>query len=104
MRIGIGMSRFGISIRTIRTCIIVMSMARSSRIVSSVAERQEHLERTGQVDLVEVVEHERPDPQVNGFWKHGAARCGFGSEETMRRSFVRLQGVSPSDYQRRFGG
>jgi transcriptional regulator GlxA family with amidase domain len=36
--------------------------------------------------------------------KRVAARCGFGSEETMRRSFVRLQGVSPLDYRQRFGG
>jgi transcriptional regulator GlxA family with amidase domain len=35
--------------------------------------------------------------------KRIAARCGFGSEETMRRSFARLQGVSPQDYRRRFG-
>jgi transcriptional regulator GlxA family with amidase domain len=35
--------------------------------------------------------------------KRIAARCGFGSEETMRRSFVRLQGVSPQDYRQRFG-
>jgi transcriptional regulator GlxA family with amidase domain len=32
-----------------------------------------------------------------------AARCGFGSEETMRRTFPRLQGVSPQDYRQRFG-
>ena len=36
--------------------------------------------------------------------KRIAARCGFGAEETMRRSFVRLQGVSPQDYRQRFGG
>lgn len=36
--------------------------------------------------------------------KRVAARCGFGSEETMRRSFLRLQGVSPQDYRQRFGG
>lgn len=36
--------------------------------------------------------------------KRIAVRCGFGSEETMRRSFVRLQGVSPQDYRQRFGG
>jgi len=35
--------------------------------------------------------------------KRIAARCGFGSEETMRRGFVRLQGVSPQDYRQRFG-
>jgi transcriptional regulator GlxA family with amidase domain len=36
--------------------------------------------------------------------KRIAERCGFGSEETMRRSFAKLQGVSPQDYRRRFGG
>jgi transcriptional regulator GlxA family with amidase domain len=36
--------------------------------------------------------------------KRIAARCGFGSEETMRRSFARLQGVNPQDYRQRFGG
>jgi transcriptional regulator GlxA family with amidase domain len=35
--------------------------------------------------------------------KRISARCGFGSEETMRRSFLHLQGVSPQDYRRRFG-
>jgi transcriptional regulator GlxA family with amidase domain len=29
-------------------------------------------------------------------------RCGFGSEETMRRSFLRLLSVSPQDYRERF--
>ncbi|WP_394840768.1 GlxA family transcriptional regulator [Pendulispora brunnea] len=36
--------------------------------------------------------------------KHVATRCGFGSEETMRRSFVRLLGTSPSAYRDRFAG
>jgi transcriptional regulator GlxA family with amidase domain len=31
-----------------------------------------------------------------------AARCGFGSAETMRRSFLRHVRVSPSDYRNRF--
>ena len=31
-----------------------------------------------------------------------AARCGFGSEETLRRSFVRVLGVSPQAYRERF--
>lgn len=35
--------------------------------------------------------------------KRVAARCGFGSEETMRRTFARIQKVSPSDYRERFG-
>ena len=29
-------------------------------------------------------------------------RCGFGSEETMRRSFLRLLAVTPQDYRARF--
>jgi len=29
-------------------------------------------------------------------------RCGFGSEETMRRSFLRLLSVTPQDYRARF--
>ncbi|MFG3618408.1 GlxA family transcriptional regulator [Nocardia sp. NPDC047654] len=31
-----------------------------------------------------------------------ARRSGFGSEETMRRTFLELLGTSPSDYRRRF--
>ena len=34
--------------------------------------------------------------------KRAAARAGFGSDETMRRSFVRLVGVAPQDYRGRF--
>jgi transcriptional regulator GlxA family with amidase domain len=34
--------------------------------------------------------------------KRIAQRCGFGSEETMRRSFLRLLGVTPQDYRSRF--
>jgi transcriptional regulator GlxA family with amidase domain len=32
-----------------------------------------------------------------------AARCGFGSAETMRRAFVRILHVSPAEYRRRLG-
>lgn len=32
-----------------------------------------------------------------------ATRCGFGSEETMRRSFLRLLAVAPQSYRTRFG-
>jgi transcriptional regulator GlxA family with amidase domain len=35
--------------------------------------------------------------------KRISQRCGFGSEETMRRSFMRLLSVSPQDYRARFG-
>lgn len=31
-----------------------------------------------------------------------AARCGFGTAETMRRTFIRHLRVSPNDYRRRF--
>jgi transcriptional regulator GlxA family with amidase domain len=34
--------------------------------------------------------------------KRIAERCGFGSEETMRRSFLRLLTVAPHDYRDRF--
>jgi transcriptional regulator GlxA family with amidase domain len=34
--------------------------------------------------------------------KRVAQRCGFGSEETMRRSFLRLLSVAPKDYRARF--
>ena len=34
--------------------------------------------------------------------KRVAQRCGFGSEETMRRSFARLLATSPQDYRARF--
>ncbi len=32
----------------------------------------------------------------------GAARCGFGTAETMRRVFLRGLGVGPTEYRRRF--
>jgi transcriptional regulator GlxA family with amidase domain len=31
-----------------------------------------------------------------------AAACGFGTPETMRRSFLRALGVAPAEYRRRF--
>ena len=34
--------------------------------------------------------------------KRAAARCGFGSEETMRRSFLRVVGATPQAYRDRF--
>jgi transcriptional regulator GlxA family with amidase domain len=34
--------------------------------------------------------------------KRVAARCGFGSEETMRRSFLRQLGTTPQAYRERF--
>jgi transcriptional regulator GlxA family with amidase domain len=35
--------------------------------------------------------------------KSVSRRCGFGSEETMRRSFLRLLAATPQDYRSRFG-
>ena len=34
--------------------------------------------------------------------KRISQRCGFGSEETMRRSFLRVLSVAPQDYRQRF--
>jgi len=34
--------------------------------------------------------------------KRVAANCGFGSEETLRRSFLRAMGVTPQAYRERF--
>lgn len=34
--------------------------------------------------------------------KQIAARCGFGAEETLRRSFLRQHGVTPQDWRARF--
>jgi transcriptional regulator GlxA family with amidase domain len=34
--------------------------------------------------------------------KRVSQRCGFGSEETMRRSFLRLLAVTPQEYRTRF--
>jgi transcriptional regulator GlxA family with amidase domain len=36
--------------------------------------------------------------------KRVSRRCGFRSEEAMRRSFLRILQVTPSDYRDRFGG
>ncbi len=35
--------------------------------------------------------------------KRIAQKCGFGSEETMRRSFLRVIAATPQDYRARFG-
>jgi transcriptional regulator GlxA family with amidase domain len=34
--------------------------------------------------------------------KRIARNCGFGSEETMRRSFIRVLAVPPHSYRERF--
>jgi len=36
--------------------------------------------------------------------KRLAVQCGFGSEETLRRSFLRAMGVTPQAYRERFSG
>ncbi|KWV59055.1 AraC family transcriptional regulator [Bradyrhizobium macuxiense] len=36
--------------------------------------------------------------------KRISQRCGFGSEETMRRTFMRLLSTTPQDYRDRFAG
>ncbi len=36
--------------------------------------------------------------------KRIADRCGFGTEETLRRSFIRAVSVTPQAYRERFGG
>lgn len=36
--------------------------------------------------------------------KRVAQRCGFGSEETLRRSFMRLLATNPQDFRAHFGG
>ena len=50
---------------------------------------------------VEAVRHLLSDTRLPA--KRIAARCGFGSEETMRRSFVRLLAATPQEYRARFG-
>ena len=37
-----------------------------------------------------------------GSVEHVATSCGFGSPETMRRAFLRVVGVGPSEYRQRF--
>jgi transcriptional regulator GlxA family with amidase domain len=48
------------------------------------------------------VEAARRMLEQGGPVKRVAARCGFGSEETMRRSFLRLLGATPQAYRERF--
>jgi transcriptional regulator GlxA family with amidase domain len=36
--------------------------------------------------------------------KEAAAQCGFGSADSMRRSFLRVLGVTPGEYRERFRG
>jgi len=49
------------------------------------------------------VEAARRDLEDSGYdMERIASRCGFGSAEVMRRNFVRILSVSPSDYRSRF--
>jgi transcriptional regulator GlxA family with amidase domain len=48
------------------------------------------------------VEAARRMLELRGPVKRVAVRCGFGSEETMRRSFLRLLGATPQAYRERF--
>ena len=49
------------------------------------------------------VETARRHLEQRGATVAGVARqCGFGTAETMRRSFIRRLGVAPDDYRRRF--
>ncbi len=48
---------------------------------------------------VEAVRHLLSETRLPA--KRIAERCGFGSEETMRRSFVRLLAATPQDYHGR---
>ena len=50
------------------------------------------------------VEAARRMLEEGGSVKRAAARSGFGSEETMRRSFLRLLRTTPSEYRDRFYG
>ena len=51
------------------------------------------------------VETARRHLEQRGATVAGVARqCGFGTAETMRRSFLRRLGVAPDDYRRRFAG
>ena len=56
------------------------------------------------------VERVRVEAARRRLEQHGASvtavadQCGFGTAETMRRSFIRRVGVAPDDYRRRFAG
>ncbi|PLZ02212.1 AraC family transcriptional regulator [Burkholderia sp. WAC0059] len=54
------------------------------------------------VEQIRVEAAQRQLGETSWSVKRIAARCGFGSEETMRRSFVRAIGVTPQAYRERF--
>ncbi|OBJ83262.1 GlxA family transcriptional regulator [Mycobacterium sp. 1245852.3] len=55
------------------------------------------------VDQVRVESAQRRLEESTSTLDDVAAQCGFGSADSMRRSFLRVRGVSPSDYRHRFG-
>ena len=66
-----------------------------------------YLEATGltparAVDRLRVEAARRLLSDTNAPIKRIARQCGFGTEETMRRSFARLLSTSPQDYRARF--
>ncbi|WP_266160221.1 GlxA family transcriptional regulator [Dyella silvatica] len=66
-----------------------------------------YLEATGQtparaVERLRVEEARRLLSESQLPVKRIAQRCGFGSEETLRRSFLRLLATTPQDYRARF--
>ncbi len=67
-----------------------------------------YLEATGltparAVERLRVEAARRLLSDTRGPIKRIARQCGFGTEETMRRSFLRLLSTSPQDYRARFG-
>lgn len=85
-RIGVLAARVGMSERHFTRCFTEQTGTSPAQYIAAVrveAARRD-LERTGlTVDVI-------------------ARRCGFGSAETMRRTFARRVGVSPDQYRRRF--
>ena len=54
------------------------------------------------VERLRVEAAQRQLCETRGSIKRVAARCGFGSQESMRRSFARLARVAPRDFRERF--
>ena len=56
------------------------------------------------VRRVRVEEARRRIEEGAGRLKQVARHCGFADEQTLRRSFQQLMGVTPADYRERFAG
>jgi transcriptional regulator GlxA family with amidase domain len=54
------------------------------------------------VEAVRVEAARRLLEQTSSTVAQVARQCGFGTAETMRRTFLRQIGVAPSDYRERF--